>query len=193
MEERKVKGIYNIASELAVFVYNIEYGIEDTVIWAFSDKPNDIKTSIIDYDYEDDYGPLAEARPYFMADDVKVYLDEVMKTDYPSIEKKDETIEKLEEIDESNSLDQKVKEYMLKKYPEEEDFIVDMPEDITFNDILNKMLQGEDIYEVIQCFDSVVREKIFQTLSDITGYDYDYFYYLWLKGPEDETYLKFKK
>ena len=185
-QKREIKGIYNIASDLSVYVYSINYGIEDEVEWAFSNNKDDIHKSVIDYDYEDEYGPLAEAQPFFMADNIKVYLNEVMRTDLT------ESVEKLEE-DETATLDTKVKEWMLKNYPEEEDFIVDMPEDLTFRDVHERMLKHEDIYEIIQTNDSTDREDVFNGLCEATGYDYDYFYYLWLYGPEDERYLKYKK
>ena len=182
---KEVKGIYTISNDLAVNVYDINYGIDDEVIWALSNDTDNKQTSIINYEYEDDEGPLEEPRAFFMVGDRKIYLDEVMRTDLT------EGIEKLEE-DEKATLDTKVKEWMLKNYPEEEDFIVDMPEDLTFKDVHERMLKHEDIYKIIQTNDSTDREKVFYGLEEATGYDYDYFYYLWLYGPEDERYLKYK-
>lgn len=185
-EERKVQGIYTVDNSHSVLVYDISYGIDDEVEWALSNDKDNIETSIIKYEFEDDAGPLEEPRAYFMVGDMKVYLDEVMRTDLF------ESVEKLEE-DEKVTLDTKVKEWLLKEYPDEEDFIVDMPEDLTFNDVHEKLLNHDDIYETLNVGDSVIREKVFYGLEEATGYDYDYFYYLWLYGPEDERYLKYKK
>lgn len=185
-EERKVKGIYTVDNSHSVLVYDINYGIDDEVEWALSNDQDNIQTSIIEYAYEDDEGPLEEPRAFFMVGDMRVYLDEVMRTDLT------ESVEKLEE-DEIATLDTKVKEWMLKNYPGEEDFIVDMPEDLTFRDVHERMLKHEDIYEIIQTDDSTDREDVFNGLCEATGYDYDYFYYLWLYGPEDEKFLKEKE
>lgn len=185
-EEKQVKGVYTVDNSHSVLVYDINYGIDDEVEWALSNDKDNIQTSIIDYDYEDDEGPLEEPRAFFMVGDMKVYLDEVMKTNLI------EGIEKLEEIEGPAELNQSVKQWLLREYPEEEDFIVDMPDDLTFNDVHEKMLKHEDIYETLNVGDSVIREKVFNGLVEATGYDYDYFYYLWLYGPEDERYLKYK-
>ena len=185
-EEKQVKGVYTVDNSHSVLVYDINYGIDDEVEWALSNDKDNIQTSIIDYDYEDDEGPLEEPRAFFMVGDMKVYLDEVMRTDLT------EGVEKLEEIEGPAELNQSVKQWLLREYPEEEDFIVDMPDDLTFNDVHEKMLKHEDIYETLNVGDSVIREKVFNGLVEATGYDYDYFYYLWLYGPEDERYLKYK-
>ena len=185
-EEKQVKGVYTVDNSHSVLVYDINYGIDDEVEWALSNDKDNIQTSIIDYDYEDDEGPLEEPRAFFMVGDMKVYLDEVMRTDLT------EGVEKLEEIEGPAELNQSVKQWLLREYPEEEDFIVDMPEDLTFNDVHEKLLNHEDIYETLNVGDSVIREKVFNGLVEATGYDYDYFYYLWLYGPEDERYLKYK-
>lgn len=185
-EKKEVKGVYSVDNSHSVLVYDINYGIDDEVEWALSNDQDNIQTSTIEYAYEDDEGPLEEPRAFFMVGDMRVYLDEVMRTDLT------ESVEKLEE-DETATLDTKVKEWMLKNYPEEEDFIVDMPEDLTFRDVHERMLKHEDIYEIIQTNDSTDREDVFNGLCEATGYDYDYFYYLWLYGPEDGRYLKYKK
>lgn len=182
-----VKGVYTISNNLAIYVYDINYGIDDEVVWAYSNDVDNKQTSIISYDYEDEDGnPFDEARAYFLAGEMKVYMDEVMRTDLT------EGVEKLEEIEGPAELNQSVKQWLLREYPEEEDFIVDMPDDLTFNDVHEKMLKHEDIYEILNVGDSVIREKVFNGLVEATGYDYDYFYYLWLYGPEDERYLKYK-
>ena len=106
----------------------------------------------------------------------------------------EESKEKLEEIEGPAKLDQSVKQWLLRNYPEEEDFIYDMPEDLTFKDVHTKMLNGEDVYEILNVNDSTIREKVFIALAeDILNVDYDYFYYLWLYGPEDPRFLKMKE
>ena len=178
-----VKGVYTISNDLAVYVYNINYGIEDEIEWALSNDAENIQTSKIEYDYEDDEGPLDEARPFFMQGDRKIYLDEVIRTDLT------ESVEKLEEETKAK-LDQNVKEWLLQEYPEEEDFLVDMDDTLTFKDVYDRMLNGEEIYEITNIGDSTDREYIFNGLSEATGKDYEYFYQLWVHGPTSSEFLK---
>lgn len=53
----------------------------------------------------------------------------------------------------------------------------DLKHSLTFNDLLNV-----DIFYIIDWNDSVVRERIFSKLSEITGKTYNYFYNLWLNN-----------
>jgi hypothetical protein len=42
------------------------------------------------------------------------------------------------------------------------------------------VIRGGLFYEYIGVFDSVVRERIFEKLSELTGHDYDYIYNEWI-------------
>lgn len=181
-EEKQVKGVYTVDNSHSVLVYDINYGIDDEVEWALSNDKDNIQTSTIEYAYEDDEGPLEEARPFFMVGDMRVYLDEVMRTDLT------EGVEKLQEKE--AKLDQNVKEWLLQEYPEEEDFLVDMDDTLTFKDVYDRMLKGEEIYEIANISDSTDREYIFNGLSEATGKDYEYFYQLWVSGPTNPKFLK---
>ena len=52
-------------------------------------------------------------------------------------------------------------------------------EEATFDDLLKAINDGADVYEVIGVKDSVVRERLFDKLSDITGISYDDLYEKW--------------
>lgn len=59
--------------------------------------------------------------------------------------------------------------------------------DITYIDVVLSLVQPPstqfekiDFYELIGVSDSIVRERIFWKLVELTGLDYDYFYKLWL-------------
>ena len=58
----------------------------------------------------------------------------------------------------------------------------DIDHDLTFGMLLEGMENGEDVYEMMGVGDSVLREKVFIALTEITGYDYDYFYNMWLRN-----------
>ena len=50
----------------------------------------------------------------------------------------------------------------------------------TFNELLNKLKSGEDIYAFLGVSDSLVRERLFEGLATLIGEDYNYVYKLWL-------------
>jgi hypothetical protein len=41
-------------------------------------------------------------------------------------------------------------------------------------------IRGDMVYEYIGVSDSVIRERVFEKLSQLTGHDYDYIYQQWL-------------
>ena len=61
----------------------------------------------------------------------------------------------------------------------EEDCLVD--EGVRYIDVMSALLNKKDIYAVLGSdADSIDREKVFNTLSEILGCDYDAIYNLWL-------------
>ena len=52
--------------------------------------------------------------------------------------------------------------------------------DITFGDVLGSLDRGDNIYDVIGVYDSIVRECIFEQLAVVMGVCYDEVYYRWL-------------
>ena len=43
-------------------------------------------------------------------------------------------------------------------------------------------IRGDMVYEYIGVSDSVVRERLFEKFSELTGHDYDYIYQQWLNA-----------
>ena len=43
-------------------------------------------------------------------------------------------------------------------------------------------IRGGIIYEYLGVHDSIVRERVFEKFSEITGHDYDYIYNQWLNS-----------
>lgn len=61
----------------------------------------------------------------------------------------------------------------------EEDCLVD--EGVRYIDVMSALLNNKDVYAVLGSdADSIDREKVFNTLSEILGCDYDAIYNLWL-------------
>lgn len=81
-----------------------------------------------------------------------------------------------------------VKKFYIKKYPSDE-LGLEIRDHITFEDVYNKIKEGggEEIYDFIGVWDSLVRERIFGELSDRLGVDYDTIYDLWA-GYTKESY-----
>ena len=56
----------------------------------------------------------------------------------------------------------------------------DIDKNATFRGIIETLVGKRDFYDYIGVGDSIIRERCFSKLADITGLDYDYFYYAWL-------------
>ena len=50
-------------------------------------------------------------------------------------------------------------------------------------DSLWAAIRGGCVYEYIGVHDSVIRERVFEKFSEITGHDYEYIYNEWLIAP----------
>lgn len=53
---------------------------------------------------------------------------------------------------------------------------------VKFSEVYQRMLNKEDIYEILDIVDSVIRERIFLELARRLNKDYDYIYDLWLSA-----------
>ena len=74
-----------------------------------------------------------------------------------------------------------VKEWHLITFPYDE-LGEDINPEITFSDVFYTLDKGKDIYELIGVADSLVRERIFLELSNLSGHTYDEIYNKWLKA-----------
>ena len=69
-------------------------------------------------------------------------------------------------------------------YPEDKD-VEYIKDDITFVNVLADMQKGADFYEIVfaeQYSDSLMRERIFAILSQVSGINYDRIYSIWLNN-----------
>ena len=76
---------------------------------------------------------------------------------------------------------EKIKSWYMATYPTDDlgEYIND---DVTFEDVMNGMLNGLDVYKILGAGDSIVRTRVFLELSDLRGREYDYIYTVWLQG-----------
>jgi hypothetical protein len=81
----------------------------------------------------------------------------------------------------ARSLNEGVAAWYRKAYPSDNEMADEMePSRATFQNVIDALDSGEDVYEVMGGGDSIVRERVFEELSKLTGKDYDYFYDKWL-------------
>ena len=76
-----------------------------------------------------------------------------------------------------------VKKYYQETFPTD-DLGEELNGDIHFDDVLILLNEGNGskIYDLLEVFDSLVRERIFQKLSEITSIDYSIIYDRWLNS-----------
>ena len=88
------------------------------------------------------------------------------------------------------------KQWYMENVPEDNFLFDDLRDDTTFQDILDTLKAGNNVYDVMfkegKGGDSTVRENVFSALSDMLNVDYDDVYYLWLY-PERDNKLKENK
>ena len=81
-----------------------------------------------------------------------------------------------------------IKNFYMSKYPLD-DLGEEINDNATFIGLLDKIHKGEDIYSYLEVGDSIIRERLFQELSDLLGESYDYVYNLWLDREDNQAVL----
>lgn len=81
---------------------------------------------------------------------------------------------------ESLTPEAKIKEWYLRSYPTD-DIGQELNPDITFQGLFDAMDSYQDVYAVLGVGDSLVRERVFEALAQVTGMSYDDIYDQWLK------------
>ena len=74
-----------------------------------------------------------------------------------------------------------IKEFYLNNYPTDE-LGVELNENTNFTGLLNELVTNNDIYGYIGVGDSIIRERLFEKLSEILNCSYHYVYDLWLNN-----------
>ena len=95
--------------------------------------------------------------------------------------------EEIEEQDEDGDI--KIKDWYIQNYPTD-DLGEQMNDVNTFEDLWNGIHNGINVYDIMGVGDSVVRERLFEHLSEIKGVDYDYVYNKWLGQVEEEEEIE---
>jgi hypothetical protein len=79
----------------------------------------------------------------------------------------------------TKQLKTKVKDWYLKEHPSDE-LGKDLKENLTFEDLREALNNGQEIYEVLGAFDSIIREYCFAELAKRLNVEYNRVYTLWL-------------
>ena len=77
-----------------------------------------------------------------------------------------------------------IKEYYQNAFPSD-DMGADINPNATFKGLMHTIDTGRNVYKYIGVYDSVVRERVFQKLSELTGLDYNVIYDKWLNSDDD--------
>ena len=87
------------------------------------------------------------------------------------------------------TLDNKTIEDILRTTYVKDDYVQDYPtddlgkeinENLNYLQLFNGLLNGEDIYDMLDVSDSLIRERVLERLAYLMGIDYQIIYYLWL-------------
>jgi hypothetical protein len=74
-----------------------------------------------------------------------------------------------------------IREFYVNAYPTD-----DMGKGInpkaTFAGLLNQLVIGNDVYEYMFVYDSIIRERVFEKLAEELEVGYEYVYNLWLNA-----------
>ena len=85
-------------------------------------------------------------------------------------------------------LDEVVRDWMLREHAEERKFMEDFSETVTFRELVERMEAGEDFYDILGSTESTQREICFRRLVELTGKEYNHFYYTWLARGDKAKY-----
>jgi hypothetical protein len=77
-----------------------------------------------------------------------------------------------------------IREYYMNAFPTD-DMGADINPNATFKGLLHTLDSGKEVYNYIGVYDSLVRERVFEKLSELTGLDYAVIYDKWLKTAAD--------
>ena len=100
----------------------------------------------------------------------------------------DRQIEELGGDPEMSGLNEVVRDWMLREHPEERKFMEDFSETVTFRELVERMEAGEDFYDILGSTESAQREICFRRLVELTGKEYNHYYYTWLSRGDKAKY-----
>jgi hypothetical protein len=97
------------------------------------------------------------------------------KLDLKPIKKDGKTLVEVYLISDKSDSDVKIKDWYMENYPTD-DLGEELNDKVTFDDMWNENYKKYNIYQVMGVGDSVIRERLFEHLSEIKGVSYDVVY-----------------
>ena len=79
-----------------------------------------------------------------------------------------------------------VRDWYIENYPDDE-LGTDIREGLSFYDLYETLDNYMNVYTVLGVDDSIVRERVFDKLSELMDVDYDYIYQQWLQTKDETT------
>ena len=73
-----------------------------------------------------------------------------------------------------------IKKYYTERFPDDE-LGNEIKDDVTFLGLLDILFRNLDVYDYVGVGDSLVRERVFEGLSQYSSLDYSFIYDLWLQ------------
>ena len=74
-----------------------------------------------------------------------------------------------------------IREFYLKDYPSDE-MGIGIYAEATFDGLFEILNNRKDVYEYLYVYDSIIRERLFEKLSEIKDCEYDVIYNQWLSA-----------
>lgn len=78
-------------------------------------------------------------------------------------------------------MESNIKEWYASNFPTDE-LGCELNDSVTFDNLFTALDNYKDVYELLGVHDSIVRERVFEKLSEIMNVDYGYIYNQWLKS-----------
>ena len=73
-----------------------------------------------------------------------------------------------------------IKKYYTERFPDDE-LGNEIKDDVTFLGLLDILFRNLDVYDYVGVGDSLVRERVFEGLSQYSSLDYSFIYDLWFQ------------
>ncbi len=112
-------------------------------------------------------------------EDSKRFLKEMQKQGYTFEYGLDNEPYDLRKMSKGGEVNVKIKDWYKKNYPTD-DLGEELNDTNTFEDVENALNKGDDVFEVFEVGDSIIRERLFQHLAKIKGVSYGFIYEKWL-------------
>lgn len=137
---------------------------------------------MVDYEIDYDHDKSIDANLNDLYDNI---IEEHPEYVTESVNEKYCTTERFnEKLNEDLEDGLKVREWYVSAFPNDE-LGWEINADATFDGVQKAIDEGADVYALLEVNDSLIRERVFDKLSDITGVPYDDIFEKWVNGSDE--------